>query len=189
MNVSAESTDIVKLVTIFSTDRFDPTIVRIYKTPASVLEISLCSKALRTEALPVFFVTNSILCTSAGQLSILEVQASHHFTMIRSLTLCISKNGCDTFELMVLERMPALEILAIIIHFNNVHLNREGNLKSARGMNQLRKLRGIKELKLVGTDRKNNGDGFWEYIDVEHPDAVGAWLRVQVTQTRSMSDQ
>ena len=90
---------------------------------------------------------------------------------------------------MVLERMSALEILAITIDLNNVHLNREGNLKSARGMNQLRKLRGIKELKLVGTDRKRNGDGLWEYIDVEHPDAVGPWLRAQVTQPKSMSDQ
>lgn len=160
--------------------------VRFCKAPASILEITTCSKALRTEALPVFFATNRILCNFAGQLLDLELRVSHHFTMIRSLTLCISKDGCDSIHLLVLQRMPALENLAISIDISNVRLNRKDNLKSARGMTQLRKLRGIKELTLVGTDRKQNDDGGWEYIDVEHPDAVGPWLRAQVTQPKSI---
>ncbi|KAL8913575.1 MAG: hypothetical protein Q9171_001659 [Xanthocarpia ochracea] len=85
---------------------------------------------------------------------------------------------------LALPRMPALENLAIDFDHNGEFLNRTGRLKSARGMATLSNLRGIKTLKLVGTDRMKDSTGRWQDIDVEHSDAVGPWLREQVTKPK-----
>ncbi|KAL8658545.1 MAG: hypothetical protein Q9226_000920 [Calogaya cf. arnoldii] len=177
--------------TIYCTNHFNPADIIAHKAPRSVLEISLTSKALRAEVLTEFFALNSILVTFPDRLLRFESEASHYFTRIESLTLCWCKQPvlCSINGIRALQRMPALEKLAIVIHYNEAILNRGGNLRAARGMTQLSELRGIKELKLVGTDRKRDAEGNWQDIDVMDSAAVGPWLREQVTRPKPGPDQ
>ncbi|KAI4279825.1 MAG: hypothetical protein L6R38_004942 [Xanthoria sp. 2 TBL-2021] len=170
--------------TLICYNRFDPTDINEYKAPRSVLEISLTSKELRKETLSVFFAINTIMLTGIDRLKSLKVSAGHHLKMIRNLRLCWSKYDFSVGGVRVLLQMPALENLEIEINYSSAHLNRAGNLKAARGMTQLCELRGIKELKLVGMDRMRDDNGDWRVIRVEHPDAVGPWLRKQVTKPK-----
>ncbi|KAI4249348.1 MAG: hypothetical protein L6R42_009036, partial [Xanthoria sp. 1 TBL-2021] len=175
--------------TLICYNRFDPMDINEYKAPRSVLEISLTSKELRKETLSVFFAINTIMLTGIERLMSFEVLAAHHLKMIRNLRLYWSKYDFSAAGVHVLLRMPALEKLQIEINYSSAHLNRAGNLKAARGMTQLCELRGIKELKLVGLDRMRGDNGDWQDIDVEHPNAVGPWLRAQVTKPKPWWDQ
>ncbi len=169
--------------TLYCTDRFSSRVVNTYRVPTSVLEICLTSKKLRLEVLPVFFATNSILFPCPDWLLTFQRRAGHYFAMVRSLTICwVRLSTLDA--VLVLPRMPALENLAIDFDYKGELLRRTWRLKSARGMAELSKLRGIKTLKLVGKDRIKDRTGRWQEVDVERSGAVGPWLRRRVTKPK-----
>ncbi|KAL8853398.1 MAG: hypothetical protein Q9221_001715 [Calogaya cf. arnoldii] len=176
INEHRRSGDVLRCI-----DRFDSANIGFYTAPKSVLEISFASKELRMECVPVFFGQNNILFTCADTLSSFESEKRHYFNMDRSLTIVWSKYFCSIDTINSLCRMPALENLAIDIHYEKAKLNAGGTLRIARGMSQLASLRGIKTLKLVGTDRKRDANGNWQDIDIEDKAALGPWLREQVT--------
>ncbi|KAL8925853.1 MAG: hypothetical protein Q9172_002057 [Xanthocarpia lactea] len=171
--------------TLYCTDRFSSTDVIVYRAPRSVLEISLTSKELRLEVLPVFFAINSILSPYPDWLLTCDRGTAHYLAMVRSLTICwYHQKNWILSTLRALPHMPALEKLAIYFDPDGPFFSRTRDVKTTRGMAALSKLRGIKTLKLVGTDRIKDSTGRWQEVDVEHSDAVGPWLREKVTKPK-----
>lgn len=79
-----------------------------------------------------------------------------------------------------LYRLPLLRSLAIIVEY----LLEDESLRTTRGSEKLSHLRGLRELKLAGKDMIRRTDGIWDEVDINHPAAVGPWLRFMVMRPK-----
>lgn len=130
-----------------------------------------------------------ILVSTLGALAQnLRAEARYYFTLVRSLTIRWSKHRCSIRADDALLSMPALAILAIDIHYDEVQLNQGGTLTRKRNGSIERTTRD-ERAEAVGLDRMRGDNGDWQDIDVEQPNAVGPWLRAQVTKSKPGWDQ
>ncbi|KAL8742402.1 MAG: hypothetical protein Q9184_008263, partial [Pyrenodesmia sp. 2 TL-2023] len=101
------------------------------------------------------------------------------FQLIQDVTFIWSRANI-LIVVKALYRLPLLRSLAVIIEY----LPEDKSLRTTKGSEKLSYLRGLRELKLAGKDLIERVDGTWEEVDINHPAAVGPWLRSMVMRSK-----
>ncbi|KAL8921332.1 MAG: hypothetical protein Q9208_005764 [Pyrenodesmia sp. 3 TL-2023] len=176
-----------KSPTLKCTSHFDASDVDTYEPPRSVLELFLVSKQVSNEALPLFFEQNSIIFeTSRVGIPLQDSLCTNRFELIQNVTLLWSSAKIlETVK--ALYRLPRLRRLALIISFwpnSRPWRLRNKPLATMKGMAELSHLRELEEVNLAGKDFIRRVDGEWNEVDINHPAAVGPWLRFMLMRPK-----
>lgn len=163
------------------------------RCPESVLALLLVSRQINAEATYIFYRFNNFGFVNIPNLQFWLTTIGPRYVYLGELSFGFSSgNAKDVFT--KLQNCPFLTKLHIDMHHNGagVRRNKEGILASATGMKELRAIRGIKVLELIGYDRKSvpavaGGDG-WQEIDIMHADAIGPRLRRDLMTPRPEED-
>lgn len=172
-------------LTITCMSHFDANDVQMYNPPRSVLELLLVNKQIKHEALPFFF-ENSFIFDASTVKRPLPNDCNARFEMIQDVTfLWTTDNILDIVK--ALYRLPGLAKLSLIVSF--LPGNRPGRLRNRplsniRGVEELSHLRGMTKVELAGKDLIRRASGGWKAADINHPAAIGPFLRFMLMRPK-----
>ena len=128
-------------------------LIQYFPIPESVLSILLVSRQINAEAMHIFYRFNDFVFLNVSSLHFWLDRIGTRYMCLGELSFSFSSGHArDVF--LKLQNCPYLTKLHIEMRYNapNVRLNKGRTLASATGMSELRKIRGIEVLDLVGQD-------------------------------------
>lgn len=148
----------------------------------SPLALLATSKGIYNEAVHIYYSKNHLIFPSTGSLSYFIILCPNRYRFMEEISFRYAEFFFDTCP--ALMDCQRLRILHIHFHHLFTKLGENSSLVSAKGIESLRKLRGIEILDLWGKDRIDIGEGHFRKVDVNDPRALGPILRSELMRPR-----
>jgi len=153
--------------------------------PESVLAILLVSRQICSEAAHIYYRLNHFIFTNVGFMHDFILKTNKRYRDLAELSFAFSSIDALTAFTKLMD-CQYLKKLHIDMRWNAsyVRLNTGRTLATALGMKELRKIRGIEVLDLVGMDHVKTAAGDWMNVDIDDEAAIGPQLRRELMKSR-----